>query len=585
MRKNFYLSGLFLCILALCVCGCGGGGSAADPMGTGTVQFVDGSGSVIDTASVVPNGTITLRAKVTNLRSDGTSVPVVNEKVSFSIVNTGNGASLTVVNDRTASGGLATVLFTSGNSMYSDVVRMTTEVGATATIHINKTGGLTEPGIKTLTASNPEVVAGQTSVITANVVDGTTTTGSPVMGVLVRFRLPVNNSGASFSDAYADGNFYAYTDVGGNATAVYQAGDINPAVDVYDTVLAELENGSSMAVEITRKAGTTLSVLIDGAEPDKIVAGQASIITATVSGDDKAGAIVTFSAPVNNSGGCFISPSGACVLSLPTPADQNGEVVALYRGGSTTPGIELFDTIRATLTNGSTDAIGITRIVGTIPSGATLTLVPSPSSVNGGETSVITATVTGGTSAGVNETVTLIIPANNSGGSFINAAGASVLTVTITTGSGGTATAVYRAGTNAPGSALQDTIQGVVTSSGAINACTIARKAVAITGYTITVMANPLTLPVPPGTGSSTVTATVRDNFLTAVSGATVNFAISGAALGALSVAATATNAVGNATTTYTGNGTAVSTDTQVVTATATLGGAPYSAAVIITYP
>ena len=40
MHKYFRLTGLFLFILALCVCGCSGSGSSADPMGTGTVQFV-----------------------------------------------------------------------------------------------------------------------------------------------------------------------------------------------------------------------------------------------------------------------------------------------------------------------------------------------------------------------------------------------------------------------------------------------------------------------------------------------------------------------------------------------------------------
>ena len=40
MHKYRRLTGLFLFILALCVCGCSGSGSSADPMGTGTVQFV-----------------------------------------------------------------------------------------------------------------------------------------------------------------------------------------------------------------------------------------------------------------------------------------------------------------------------------------------------------------------------------------------------------------------------------------------------------------------------------------------------------------------------------------------------------------
>jgi adhesin/invasin len=567
MRKLFILS-LLAMMIAWGIGGCGGGsgGTSADPLGTDSLTLESAA------SQVNSNGAVALKATVKN----ATGTAVVGREVSFTIVSNASGATLTSSSANTDGAGEATILYRAGATAGSDVVRASISNGAKMDLNITVGGGTGSYQI-TLAADNTSLAAGQTAILTATVTNGS---GDPVVGVVVTFAIPVNNTGAQTPTPVNGG----LTDASGKAVAYYTAGSNDSLMEVYDTIRGTLANGASDAVVITRKAGTTLSVLIDGANPNEIFAGQASIITATVSGDDKAGAIVTFSAPVNNSGGCFISPSGACVLSLPTPADQNGEVVALYLGGSTTPGIKLFDTIRATLTNGSTYAIGITRIVGTIPSGETLALVAEPSSVNGGETTVITATVTGGTNLGVNEAVTLIIPVNSSGGSFINAVGASVSTVTITTGSGGTATAIYRAGTTAPGSALQDTIQGVVTSSGAINACTIERKAIAVTGYTITVTANPLTLAVPPGTASSTVTANVRDNFGTAVSGATVAFAVSGVPAGSVLPLSAATNAVGNATTTYTGNGSAVSTDTQVVTATATLGGASYSAAVIITY-
>ena len=48
MRKYSRLSWLLLCVLMLCISGCGGsGGSAADPMGTATVQFIDETGAVL----------------------------------------------------------------------------------------------------------------------------------------------------------------------------------------------------------------------------------------------------------------------------------------------------------------------------------------------------------------------------------------------------------------------------------------------------------------------------------------------------------------------------------------------------------
>ena len=100
MRKHFYGSVLFLCILALCISGCGGsGGSAADPMGTATVQFIDESGKILVPEEgqgfiwfqISPGQSRQLIVKVTNNRSDGSTVPVVNEYVTFTLLTPANG--------------------------------------------------------------------------------------------------------------------------------------------------------------------------------------------------------------------------------------------------------------------------------------------------------------------------------------------------------------------------------------------------------------------------------------------------------------------------------------------------------------
>ena len=116
MHKVFRLSGLFLFILALCVCGCSG--SSADPMGTGTVQFVEeynspygtgttGTAVVKTKAEVEPNSSLTLTVWVSNFTSDGKVVPVIGEKVDFWLDSPENGARLAVLKDRTASNGQA----------------------------------------------------------------------------------------------------------------------------------------------------------------------------------------------------------------------------------------------------------------------------------------------------------------------------------------------------------------------------------------------------------------------------------------------------------------------------------------------
>lgn len=578
MRKNFYRSGLFLCILALCVCGCGGGGgSPADPMGTGTIRFISESKTIIDTTTVAPNGTITLRAWVTNTRTDGTVVPVVNEKVSFAIVNSGNGGSLVASSDRTGSNGEVTALFTAGNSMYSDQVRATTSVGATATIYINKVSGSPDPYIKEMKASNKEVVAGQTSVITVNVVDGT---GSAVKNVYVRFRLTVNNSGAVFADAYADANFYAYTDLGGNATVVYQAGNGNPYAIVYDSVVAETENGSSMAVEIKRTAGTAptteaLSVTL-AAAPTSVAAGITSIITATVTGTDKAGADVTLTIPVNNSGAAFIV-NGVSQLTANIKTGGTGIAEAIYRAGNASSGTAIQDTIQALLANGSNAAIIVTRTAATTPSTyTTVAIEASSTSVDAGEVSIVTATVTtitdGTSKAAPGIPVIFTLPVNSSGATLKAPSGTGV-TVTADTDAAGKAQAIYQPGTTQV--TVQDTVRAAVGAAASAVAITV--NGSSTTGYSITLTADPATLST--NTSNSVITANVKNNAGAVISGVPVYFeGLSGRVSPQMAI----TDNSGNAVTVFTGDGRS-SGGTDVVTARVMSGA--FTDAVIITYP
>ena len=127
-------------------------------MGTGTVQFVSeftspiGTGStnsapVMTTANVPPNGSLTLTVYVSNYTSEGKTVPVINEKVYFYTGFAGKRRQTRPrLNDRTASNGQARVVYAAGNNLFPDVVRVTTRVGATASITITKTGTTTARG-------------------------------------------------------------------------------------------------------------------------------------------------------------------------------------------------------------------------------------------------------------------------------------------------------------------------------------------------------------------------------------------------------------------------------------------------------
>jgi hypothetical protein len=339
-----------------------------------------------------------------------------------------------------------------------------------------------------------------------------------------------------------------------------------------------LSNGAFNAVTITRSSGAGASIALS-ASPATVSGGQTSVITATVTGGTNSGAneTVTLTIPVNNSGASFINASGASVSTVTVTTGSGGTASAIFRAGTNNSGAAVQDTVQGILSNGALNSVVITRSSG---AGASIALSASPATVSGGQTSVITATVTGGTNSGANEAVTLTIPVNNSGASFINASGASVSTVTITTGSGGNASAIYRSGTNFTGTSVQDTVQGLL-SNGAFNAVTITVRSTGVTGYVVTVTANPTTLTTP--SGSSIVTANVRDNAGIAIVGITITFSKTGAAGGLQpSPASATTDANGNAITVFTG---AAPSGTAIVQANTTIGGVIYAGAVAITVP
>jgi hypothetical protein len=364
-----------------------GCGDSADPLGTGIIQFYDATtGTVVTSMTVQPGSTLTLVVRVKNLRSDGTLAPVIGERVTFTLLTPVNGGGLTVVNDRTTGGGQAMALYTAGNNSATDSVRATTSNGAMATITITKTGGLIGARISAMTASLLTVGSGGSSVITAKVTDGNS---NPMMGETVTFTLPVNESGASFASSVS-----VATDAGGNAVAIYRAGSNSSLTDIYDTVRGALANGSSNAVVITISAPkppdppdppTPLSIAV-AAVPASVSAGEVSIVTATLTGTNKAGVTVTFSLPLNNSG-ATLSPSSAVT-------DGEGKAVATYKAGANNPTLTVSDTVRAAVGSISSTA-AITRTgTGSPPTGYIVTVTANPpilTAVNGN--SIITANV------------------------------------------------------------------------------------------------------------------------------------------------------------------------------------------------
>jgi hypothetical protein len=514
------------------------------------------------------------------------TIPVNYSGASF--INA-TGASVSTVTIRTGNGGIASAIYRAGANDSGTTVQDTVEGvlsnGAMNAVSITRSAG-PAGAILVLTASPTTVGDGQTSVITATVTGGT----SVGTNETVTLTIPVNYSGASFINSAGVGVTTITITTGNNgiATAIYRAGAINSGTTVQDTVQGVLSNGAVNAVTITRSASPAGAVLVLTASPTTVGDGQTSIITATVSGGTNSGVgeTVTLTIPLNYSGGSFIKTAGVGVTTITITTGIGGTASAVYRAGANNSGTTVQDTIQGVLSNGAVNAVTIIRSAGTPPSGMSLSLTASPNAVSAGQTSVITATVTGGLSSGAKEPVTLTIPVNSSGASFINAAGASMSTITITTGSGGTASAIYKAGTNISGTSVQDTIQGVI-SNGAVNAATI-RVSAGVTGYIVTVTASPSTIVAPlayPHKGVSLITANVKDNTGTAYVGASVEFFVTiGAGVGNATVTSPATtDGNGNAFANYASDHSDPTYD--IITARATIGGVIYTGATTITVP
>jgi hypothetical protein len=303
--------------------------------------------------------------------------------------------------------------------------------------------------------------------------------------------------------------------------------------------------GCGTAEEGTTIIGTGgLQVALTGS-PTSLAAEQNSILLATVtdgSGKVVSGQTVVFS---------FIkNPSGATITTLNGgTTDASGRALAVYTAGVTTPASSVQDMIQASVP-GSAGIVVIMRTTGTgTGTDSIFSLFALPSTVSGGQMSVIQAQVEPGAPSGQvsNQTITFTIPVNNSGASFINSSGASVSTITIPMQLGSSVTVVsatYKAGTNVLGTEVEDMVQ-VVLGNGATSSILITRPAsTAGTGtYAVSIVASTGITPVTAGQ-VSIITATVNSisgSTSPPAAGVAVTFTLPVNNSGAILSAATAT--------------------------------------------
>ncbi len=306
----------------------------------------------------------------------------------------------------------------------------------------------------TVSASVTTLGVGQSSVITATV---TRLNGLPATDRSVSFTFQANNSGGTLSIVNEN------CDSQGKAVAIYTAGSLLAASAVQDTIRVRLANDSSAAVVITRtggggSAGARIASMT--ASTASVDFGASSIITVRVADAADApvsGEPITFTLPVRNSGSPTLFPAAGTTLLT----DGAGTVVVTYVPGTGSPAGAVDDVVQATLANGSTRAVIISR--GAQPGlsqPAILSLTANPSTalpphLEAGQSSIITALVVDTAGAPVSgAVVTFSIPINASGSTLLPAAG-----TVMRTDSTGTVAAVYTSGNGSPTAAVEDILQ------------------------------------------------------------------------------------------------------------------------------
>ena len=432
------------------------------------------------------------------------------------------------------------------------------------------------PTITSFTASVSSLSAGQSSILTVTVTDGS---GTALSGQTVNFSFASNQSNATV--AALNGGV---TDGNGHALALYTAGSLNPTSEYNDSVQATC-GSSTGALIIDRTASTASSTtgytVTVSSSVASLAQGQNSIITATVTngfGVAAAGVTVTFITTTNNNSGYTLAVLGGGG-SLIATTDASGTATAIYKAGTNTPTVDVQDTVTASVPSGTTTAYGVVLITRTGTSttltGYQVTLSANPSSLAAGQNSIITATVKNSSGTVASDIpVTFSLPASSSG---------SLSVLSGTTDASGSFSTIYTAGSSIT-SSVQDVVNVNVNSGAAYGAVilTITAPTSSSAGYIITLAANPSSVPA---ANYSILTATVTDGSGNPVQNMPVSFTfLQNNSVTTYLLASGNTNAKGQFNTVYMAGSSAPGTNVEdVVSASVTSGAYSASAAVIIT--
>jgi protocatechuate 3,4-dioxygenase beta subunit len=441
------------------------------------------------TASTSSGLQINLSAAVTSLTAGQTSIisatvtdtsgnPVRNETVTFTKLIDHSTMGLTILGTGTTdASGKAIAVYTAGTANPTADVQDTIEAsvssgasnGAVVITRIGSSTTTVTPGYKmNLTASVTSLAAGEHSILTATVTDGS---GKTSGGQTVNFAFVNNNSGTPALSIVS-----GTTDAAGRISTIYTAGSGSSGSSVQDTISATVTSGgysSTDAVIITRTASTatppTGYKMTLTATPDSLIAGAMSVIVAQVNNGDgtaASGQTVTFGFVTNNSGATLANFNGVTTAPVTGITDANGTTVAVYTAGNSSPSLSIQDAVSASVTGPAGSSAGaavITRTSSTA-TGNRVSLIMDPATSASSRLAStsspcdLTATVLdkdGNAMNGVSVTFSIVTGT----GSFVGS-------TTVTTGTSGIAYATF----TAPGGIThsETVVKASITNSDAV---------------------------------------------------------------------------------------------------------------------
>jgi len=475
----------------------------------GEIQATTGAESIVADGS----NAVAVQAAVANTEGDA----LIGVPVTFSATY-GTLSSLTAY---TNAYGVAEVMLTSGTAAGTAVVTASSG-GFTDIVDVQFTSGA--PAAVTVTATPSTVNPGGASSLTARVVDGN---GNAVVGETVTVDITTNASGGSLSAISGT------TNINGDVTVTYTSGS-GTGNDIIRFRAASNNILGTVTVAVDASAQVVGSLALSTGAASIIANGTSTVaVRAEVTdseGTALSGVTVNFSATLGtlSAASAVTNASGIAEVTLTSGTAAGTASVTASASGFT-------DIVDVQFTSGAPAAVTVTA---------------TPSTVNPGGASSLTARVVDGNgNAVVGETVTVDITTNASGGSLSAISGTTNIngdvTVTYTSGSGtGNDIIRFRAASN--------------NTAGTVTVTVDAGAQAAL----IKLSASPLAVRSD-NSDSATITATVLDSKNAVVEGLTVQFEATG---GQISASSAVTDAQGEATVTFSAG--TVDPSNQVATVT-----------------